>query len=326
MKNELITDMMVALMDMPQSDLARVRDALIRVLDKYEVTEKETALTVYDDTDARILKKYSACLYVEGKSELTAEAYLREIKAFKDSMGISLKETTTNAVRVYLATQRASGASSTTLYNKKQYLSALFGWMKVEGYIASNPCDGVGVIKKEKKEKMPFSDDEIDRLRKACQNKKETAVVEFLMSSGVRVSELINMDISDVDFNTLKVLVRNGKGGKDRITYINAGCAKALIEYLNSRTDSDAALIVSNRGRITKSGIEWMVKDIASRANVSDCHPHRFRRTLASKLVYNDMGVENVQKILGHTNISTTMIYVNADQSRVEKEYRKCCG
>lgn len=323
MMNAIISDMMVELRELPQNELAKVRDALVRVLNKYDVQTKETAITIYNDRDDRIMKRFSACLYVEGKSELTERAYMREIKAFRDTVVVSLTETTTDAVRLYLANAKASGASAVTMENKRQYLSALFGWMTAEGYITKNPCDGVGTIKKEKKEKLPFSDLEVERLRNACQNKKETAIIEFLLATGVRVSELVNMDRKDVDFNSLRVFIRNGKGGKDRIVYMNAGCAKEMIAYLNSRSDSEEALFVTARGRITKSGIEWIVKDIASRANVENCHPHRFRRTLASKLVYNNMGVENVQKILGHSNISTTMIYVNADQSKVEREYRK---
>ena len=161
-------------------------------------------------------------------------------------------------------------------------------------------------------------------LRSCCRNEKERAIIEVLISSGIRVSELIDLNVNDIDFQKKSVHVRHGKGDKERYTYIDSVACNHLIRYLTSKGIESGALFVSKRSkRYTAHGIRALLNTIAKRANIPNVHPHRFRRTFATRLAARGMDIQEIQKLMGHANINTTMVYVTMDDTQVSNSYRK---
>lgn len=326
MKEKLLADFMEKLTArFDAEDLGYISATLTKVLSAYEVTEKSTQLIPYDNYNDRVLKRYSACLYVDGKSKKTIDMYQRRIKAFSDFIGIPFDKVGTYDIRYYLASLKESGISDRTLENYRSYISAFYQWLTREDFIEKNPCEKISPIKYRDEVKKPFTDTEIDKIRTACDSVRDRAIIETLLSSGLRVAELSALDVSDIDFINLSVRVREGKGSKERITYITTVCAMHLKSYLMQRADDNGALFLSarKRQRLDPSGLRNILKTIEKRAGVTDVHPHRFRRTFATNLSKRGMDVQTIARLMGHSNIQTTMIYVALDESRVLNEYKK---
>lgn len=306
-------------------DLQFIEESITKALADYEVKDKCTNLTVRDDKNERLLKRYAACLHVDGKSKKTIEMYIRRLKAFSDFIGMSFDEVGTYDIRFYLAKIKDQGISGRTLENYRSYISAFYQWLAREDIIIKNPCEKIPPIKYKDEVKRPFSDPEIDAIRGACLDERQRAMVELLISSGIRVEELTNLDITDVDLVKLSVHVKEGKGSKERVTYMTEVCALHLKKYLFTRIDDRTALFVSlkKKDRITPGGIRNILKEIEKRAAVENVHPHRFRRTFATNLARRGMGIQTIAKLMGHSNIQTTMIYVAMDESRILEEYKK---
>lgn len=306
------------------SDLSFIEESLTKILTNYDVKDSCTAVAIRDDKNERLLKRYAACLSVDGKSKRTIALYVRRLTVLSEFLQVPFDQVTTYDIRFYLATIKDSGVSSRTLENYRSYISAFFQWMAKEDIIPKNPCDKINPIKYTEEVRLPFSDIEIDSLRSFCKNERDRALVELLLSSGVRVTELVDLNISDIDFTTLSVHARSGKGQKERITYMTDVCAMHLKKYLYSRP-SHPALFISARkkNRLTTSGVRRILHNIGNAAHVPDVHPHRFRRTLATNLSKRGMDVQTIGKLLGHSNIQTTMIYVTMDDTRINTEYKK---
>ena len=306
-------------------DLTVISDIVTRVLADYEITEKNTALVPYENKNERILKRYAACLSVDGKSEKTIALYVRRLKVFSDFIGIPFNEVGTYDIRFYLASMKENGVSNRTLENYRSYISAFYQWMTREDIILKNPCDKISPIKYKEEVRHPFSETEIDMIRSECSNARDRAIIELLLSAGARVGELINLDISDIDFNLMSVHIREGKGSKERTTYITPVCAMHLKKYLMQRDDSDTALFLSARKkeRLTSGGIRAILKQIEKKSKVSDVHPHRFRRTFATSLAKRGMDIQTIARLMGHSNIQTTMVYVAMDDSKIINDYKK---
>lgn len=304
----------------------RIRDRMTLVLSRYEVMERETSLTVYDDTNDRLLKRYVGCIRIDGKSEKTIYQYVRTCRKLADATRKKFTEMGVYDIRMFLAMEKERGISNTTLENTRANLSAFFQWLTLEEEIMKNPCMKIKPIKCVKEVKLPFSDVEIDDMRTACKNLKERALIEFLLASGVRVSELSQMDITDVNFNDLKVHVRFGKGSKERITYLTPVARQHLKKYLASRSDVVLALFINAKGdRLQSSGIQFILKQIEKRSGVTNVHPHRFRRTFATKLAARGMDVQEIRALLGHSDINTTMRYVYTNDDQIKSSYEKYC-
>lgn len=302
----------------------RATRKILCALNDYEIEKRCTDLTVYDDTNDRIIRKYSACLMVDGKSSKTIEAYARQIRKFGEFIGQPLTEIGIYDIRYFLACEKERGVSDRTLENTRSYISAFYQWMAAEEIIHKNPCTNLKPIKYVDKERMAFSAVELDALRHACKTKKERALIEMLISTGVRVSELAEMDVQDVNMADLSVHIRHGKGGKERVSYTTEVCKLHLQKYLLSRKDRMTALFC-NRAmeRITASGIRFILKEIGKRAGVDNVHPHRFRRTFATSLAARGMAVQDIQRLLGHSNINTTMQYICINDSKVKASYQQ---
>lgn len=298
--------------------------SVIKTLNDYEVTERCTEVAVRDDINERILKRYFACLMVDGKSEKTIYQYKLTLNNISSFIRKPFPEMDAYDIRYFLACRKEQGVSDRTLENNRANLSAFFQWMAAEEIIPKNPCVNIKPVKYKEEVRLPFSDVEIDALRSACKNLKERALIEFLITSGVRVSEASSMNVSDIDFSDLSVHVRHGKGNKERITFINQVAKTHIQKYLLSRNETcDALFCNKNHEPINRSGINYLVKDIGKRAGVENVHPHRFRRTFATGLANRGMKIQEIQKLLGHSNIATTMEYVCTDDSKIKISYQQ---
>ena len=299
-----------------------VSDTLTKILNDYEVSERCTALVPSESTNVQTAKRYLACLMIDGKSKATIYQYGRHLARLSDTIGKDYTEMTAYDIRFYLAIQKERGISNRSLENMRAALSAFFNWMTAEEIIPKNPMATIKPVVYADEIRKPFSEVEIDALRSACRSKKDRALVEILLASGVRVSELSDMNVGDIDGTV--VTVKHGKGGKERTTYINPVAAKHLKEYLRSRKGNSEALFLSQKGeRIKSGGIRYILKQIAERSGVENVHPHRFRRTFATGLAARGMDVQEIQKLMGHSNIKTTLEYVTVDDERVKNSYRK---
>ena len=205
----------------------------------------------------------------------------------------------------------------------RKVLSSFFSWLHDEEFIPRNPCRAVKSIKYDKVLRLPFSGEELERLKSACTNARDIALIHFLHATGCRVSEVVSVDVSDVDFQNRELVVY-GKGGKERTVYLTQVASMYLEEYLKKRKDGSKALFTGKgSNRIQKNGIEAAVKRIGERAGVDNVHPHRFRRTLATELISRGAAIQDVQMILGHEDIRTTQVYVYVDKRNVKNTYDK---
>lgn len=302
----------------------RIIESISLELADFEVLERETAVAVRSDHNEKILRRFIACLRIDGKSEKTIEQYVRAASKLLSQIGTPVEEVGTYDIRFFLAKEKERGVSNRTLENTRSYLSSFFQWMTKEDLIQKNPCANINPIKYPTEKRTPFSDTEIDALRSACRNKKERAIIEMLLSTGARISELVALDIEDINFTARSVKIRHGKGDKARTTYATPVAIKRLKEYLSERSDENTAAFANRQGeRITPGGVRKILNTIGDRAKVENVHPHRFRRTMATGLAARGMDVQEVSKLLGHSNLNTTMVYVYTDDSAVQRSYSK---
>lgn len=324
-RNEIIQSIQEGLCFLNESDYDMAMAVIMKTLENYEVAERSTAIVPVDSANEKLLKTYLANMVINGLAKSTIEAYRRGITKFAQFIGQKdLKTTSTYDIRNYLAQEKVRGLSNTTLENVRANLCSFFSWLTQEEIINRNPCSAVRPIKCQDKQKKPFSIVELDRLRSSCSTKKERAMIELLVSSGVRVSELTALNVEDINFDSMSVHVRNGKGGKDRVTYIDELTKDHLVKYLlEAKIESGALFPSRRRDRYTPHGIRELLNTLAEKAKVENVHPHRFRRTFATTLAYRGMNIQDIQVLMGHTNINTTMTYIAMDDSQIQYAYRK---
>lgn len=299
-------------------------NVLTSMLCKYAVEEVKNEIVSYDGGNDKMINQFMASMRLEGKSEATLEQYHRAIIALLDDVGKKISDITTNDIRYHLAMyQKNRSVSKVTIDNKRRYLSAFFTWLTTEEYIPKNPMLRIKKVKQDKKIKKPFSDKELERIREAAKSKRDKAIVEFLLSTGCRVSEVVNLDLEHINFAKNECIVM-GKGNKERKVYISEKSMYYLTEYISSRTDMNPSLFVNKRGkRLKKQGIEDMLKKIGKSAGVNKVHPHRFRRTFATNALNKGMPIQHVQRLMGHKSLDTTMIYCTLDDDSIKLEHKK---
>lgn len=308
----------------PVEIIPSIINVVTSTLNDYEITERCTDIIVADDLNERLVKRYCACLMVDGKSEKTVYQYRRTIQKLSEFLEKRYTEMGAYDIRYFLAAEQQRGVSLRTCENTRANISAFFQWMAEEELIAKNPVLSIKSIKYVDEVRKPFSDVEMDSLRSACQTLKERALIEILISTGARVEELSELLVSDIDLLNLSVHIRHGKGGKERITYTTAVSAKHLNEYINNRKECGVYLFYNDHHKQLKpGGIRYILNNLASRAGVSNVHPHRFRRTFATGLASRGMDIQEICKLLGHSNINTTLKYVYTDDSQVRASYNK---
>lgn len=322
-----------------------IHNDLIIVLNDYEITARETALAIRnEDKNAWYLKKFLIAKTVKGCTERTIRLYGKELPKILQAINKTVDEITTDDIRYYLAVrERRDGVTKTTVNNELRYLRSFFGWLTAEELLTRNPTAKLDAIKAPKKKKEAFSELDVERLRSGCRNAKETAIVEILLSTGCRVTELTLMKNEDINGNTVVV---HGKGNKDRTVYLNAKAQIAIERYVNERNDHNPYLFpkmiqisrmqrnklrnayrypenVEADGHTDKSSVEQLIRRLGKRSEVKGAHPHRFRRTCATFALRRGMPIEQVSKMLGHEQISTTQIYLDLDERDMEQAHRK---
>ena len=266
---------------------------------------------------------------IEGCSEKTLNYYQNTISAWLATVTMEIRDVTTNDIRRYLSEfQAKNNSSKTTIDNIRRIFSSFFSWLEDEDYIVKSPVRRIHKVRSEITVKETISDEQLETLRDSCSELRDLAMIDFLVSTGVRVGELVNINISDINFNERQCVVL-GKGNKERTVYFNARAKVHLQNYLATRKDSEAALFVSlskPNNRLTISGVETRLRELGRTAKVGRIHPHKFRRTLATMAIDKGMPIEQVQRLLGHCKIDTTLHYAMVNQNNVKIAHRKFLG
>lgn len=259
---------------------------------------------------------------LEGRSVRTCECYRLSAVKFAEFLGRDPKDATTQEVRSWLASLRETN-SNVSLNNNRRNLNSYYAYLEDEDEIPKSPMRKIHHIKEERLVKRPFSDEEVERIRCAASTVRDKAIVEFLASTGCRVGELVGVLTENVDMTEREVKVY-GKGGKERVTFFDVKCKFALEQYAKTRHDADPHLFVGRCGApLTTGAVESVIRKIGRLAGVPNCHPHRFRRTVATRAIEHGMPIEQVKELLGHSQIQTTMIYAAVSRESVKAAHRR---
>lgn len=310
------------------------RDEFLRsfslILKDYSITEQSTDIVPYDVSDVEIFRTFLGVKAVEGCTPATLRAYSGGIKTLKKMTEKPLTKITANDIRCVIAKGIAWHKwTAVNANNLRRQWSAFFTWAFNEKQIPDNPMIHVKPIKGEKHVRMPFSEEEMERLRNACRDIRERAMLEFLFSTACRVTEVAELKLTDLNLpeQCAKVM---GKGRKERIVYLNAKAMLYLKQYLSGRTDNCPAVFVGKKygsGKtiypLKRSGYEIVLRELGHRAGVNNVHPHRFRHTAATYALRRGMPIEQVQQMLGHEKIETTLIYAKINTSSLKANHAK---
>jgi integrase/recombinase XerD len=301
------------------AQLKKLQDVMLGYLDKQE-TEQEPA------SNAEYLQMFIDAKQIEGCSERTMIYYKATIHKLLSMVEIPVRKMTTEDIRTYLSDyQGINNCSKATIDNVRRNISSFFSWLEEEDYILKSPMKRIHKIRTKKVVKEVISDEEIEILRDSCTHIRDLAMIDLLYSTGIRVGELVNLNISDINFEERECVVF-GKGDKERKVYFDAKTKLHLQRYIDSRTDLNPALFVSLLGafkRLKISGVEIRLRQLGRSMNLPKIHPHKFRRTMATRAIDKGMPIEQVQRILGHSQIDTTMQYAMVNQSNVKAAHRK---
>lgn len=275
---------------------------------------------------ANLLAMFIAAKRVEGCSEKSIRYYESTIRNMLDEIGKPERQITTEDLRAYLdAYQRRGSVSRVTLDNVRRILSSFFSWLEDEEYIVKSPVRRIHKVKTGETVKETYSDESLELMRDHCDNARDLAMIDLLSSTGIRVGELVKLNRGDIDFENRECVVF-GKGDKQRRVYFDARTKVHLQKYLAEREDSEEALFVSLQKpypRLQISGVEIRLRKIGRELNLDKVHPHKFRRTLATMAIDKGMPIEQVQKLLGHQSIDTTLQYAMVNQSNVKNSCKK---
>ena len=273
-----------------------------------------------------ILNKFISSKEIEGCSVRTLKYYKDNISKMLDTVNLPINEITTETLRNYLSNYKNnSTAGMVTIDNIRRTLSSFFAWLENEDYIVKSPVRRIHKVKATKKVKETLTDENLEKLRDTCSNVRDLAILELLISTGMRVGELTRLNISDMNFQERSCIVL-GKGNSEKEVYFSAKSKMYIKKYLETRTDDNEALFVSlikPYNRLGISGIEIVIRNLGRKANINKVHPHKFRRTMATMAIDKGMPIEQVQKLLGHIKIDTTMEYAMVNQSNVKNSHRK---
>lgn len=273
-----------------------------------------------------LLALFIAAKQVEGCSRKTLDYYQSTLAMMTASLDKPYTQVTSDDLRAYLNDyERSRNSSKVTIDNIRRIMSSFFSWLEDEDYIVKSPVRRIHKVKTATKAKEVLSDEDLVTLRDSCATKRDLAIVEILASTGIRVGELVNLDRSDVNLNERECIV-TGKGNKQRPVYFDARAKLHLRSYLDARNDTNPALFVSLRDaskRVTIDGVESRLRQLGKDSGVGRVHPHKFRRTLATQAIDKGMPIEQVQKLLGHAKIDTTMHYAMVNQNNVKASHRR---
>lgn len=301
------------------SQMKKLQEVLLKTFSEKEVKKAQISNGEY-------LQLFLDAKKIEGCSERTIQYYRTTIEKLLVTVITPIRKMTTEEIRQYLVHyQKINDCSKVTVDNIRRNISSFFSWLEEEDYILKSPMRRIHKIKTKQQVKETISDEQIEQLRDNCNCIRDLAMIDLLYSTGIRVGELVNLNITDVDFDARECVVF-GKGDKERKVYFDAKAKIHLQEYLNSRNDSNPALFVTLDApydRLKISGVEIRMRRLGRALNMDKIHPHKFRRTMATRAIDKGMPIEQVQKLLGHSQIDTTMQYAIVNQANVKTSHQK---
>lgn len=328
MKNTIIQEIEQSLLNyLDNSQLDALHTVLCRCLDKVEIKIiEDTNIHISEFTNIELINKFIAAKEIEGCSERTTKYYYATLIKMDSMITKNVTHLTTDDLRMYLTEyQKINNCSKASIDNIRRNLSSFFSWLEEENYILKSPMKRIHKIKTDKVIKETYSDETLELLRDNCNNLRDLAIIDLLSSTGMRVGELVRLNINDIDFENRECVVF-GKGNKERPVYFDARTKIHLRNYINSRNDDNVALFVSldaPHDRLNISGVEIRLRQLGRKLGINKVHPHKFRRTVATKAIDKGMPIEQVQSLLGHSQIDTTMHYAMVNQNNVKESHRK---
>ncbi len=328
MKQQLIADVMQRMQGcLDNAQLQQLRQVMDQALFGYDVTGSSTQ-TQKDDS-RELIDLFITAKRIEGCSEKTLKYYQSTIDAMATAVGKSVRHILTEDLRAYLTAYQSERSSGrVTIDNIRRILSSFFSWLEDEDYIVKSPVRRIHKVKTASSIKETYSDEALEKMRDNGEELRDLAMIDMLASTGMRVGEMVLLNRDDINFAERECVVF-GKGDKERIVYFDARAKLHLQEYLDSRTDENSALFVTLRAphkRIQIGGIEHRLREMGRRLNIPKVHPHKFRRTLATMAIDKGMPIEQLQRLLGHQRIDTTLQYAMVKQSNVKTAHRKYIG
>ena len=327
MKKNLITEVVQGMLPyLNNAQAEKLQEVLAHALFSYEVTKTDKDENI---SEQNLVDLFLAAKRIEGCSEKSLKYYESTIMAMLDELHKEVKQIDTDDIRSYLTEYQARKKSSkVTIDNIRRILSSFFSWLEDEDYILKSPVRRIHKVKTGTNVKETYSDETLELMRDSCTELRDLAIIDMLASTGMRVGEMVLLNREDINFNERECVVF-GKGDKERIVYFDARTKIHLQNYLQSRTDDDPALFVSLQAphnRMSIGGIEVRLRQMGKRLGLNKVHPHKFRRTLATMAIDKGMPVEQLQQLLGHKRIDTTLQYAMVKQSNVKIAHRKYIG
>ena len=301
------------------SQMKKLQEVILRNFAENEVEKKEIS-------NDNFLKMFLDAKRIEGCSERTLNYYRTTVEHLISQIETGVRKISTEEIREYLSNyQKRNSCSNVTIDNIRRNISSFFSWLEEEDYILKSPMKRIHKIKTKTVVKNIISDEGIEKLRDNCKEKRDLAIIDLLYSTGIRVGELVNLNIEDIDLEGRECIVY-GKGDKERRVYFDAKAKVHLKEYIDARTDNNEALFVTldePHNRLKISGVEIRLRKMGRMLDLDRIHPHKFRRSMATRAIDKGMPIEQVQKILGHSQIDTTMQYEMVNQSNVKTSHQK---
>lgn len=328
MKKQITNDIiqrMLPFIDNAQAD--RLREAILSVLANYTVEDSHSQ--TIEPSNYNMVEGFLSAKRIEGCSEKSLNYYRKTIDAMLVTIGKGVQHITTDDLRSYLTNYQAKrNSSKVTIDNIRRILSSFFSWLEDEDYILKSPVRRIHKVKAASTIKETYSDEALETMRDNCETLRDLALIDMLASTGMRVGELVLLNREDINFEERECVVF-GKGSKERIVYFDARAKIHLLNYLSSRTDTNPALFVSLKApyqRLQIGGVEVRLRELGKKLSLPRVHPHKFRRTLATMAIDKGMPVEQLQRLLGHQRIDTTLQYAMVKQSNVKLAHRRFIG
>jgi len=328
MRDELISEVVQRMLPyLDNKQLVNLQNNLNQVFQRYDVELIKDSKS--ENNNQELVGKFISAKRVEGCSEKTLKYYLATIEVMTSSLEKDVRTIQTEDLRKYLTDyQTQNGSSKVTIDNIRRILSSFFSWLEDEDYIIKSPVRRIHKVKTVSNIKETYTDEELELMRDNCEELRDLAIVDMLASTGMRIGEMVLLNRDDLNFNERECIVL-GKGNKERIVYFDARTKLHLQEYLKGRVDDNPALFVTLRApykRIQIGGIENRLRKLGISLKISRVHPHKFRRTLATMAIDKGMPIEQLQRLLGHQRIDTTLQYAMVKQSNVKIAHKKYIG
>ena len=327
MKQQIIESIIQKMLGhLDNRQLQQLKGVLEHELFNYEI---KTQLGCNEDDSNQLIDSFITAKRIEGCSEKTLKYYKTTIDVMVSAVGKNIRCIQTEDLRSYLTHyQQQSHSSRVTIDNIRRILSSFFSWLEDEDYIIKSPVRRIHKVKTITNVKETYTDEDLEKMRDNCVELRDLAIIDMLASTGMRIGEMVLLNKADINFNERECVVF-GKGNKERVVYFDARTKIHLQNYIESRADDNPALFVTLRSpfeRIKIGGIENRLREMGKRLNIDKVHPHKFRRTLATMAIDKGMPIEQLQRLLGHKRIDTTLQYAMVKQSNVKQAHRKYIG